>query len=80
LPAFLVPQRGSSTAADGGFLTRPDQNERLYYAVEITQLFEDENLKLQLGPLMAPVIDDVTIYYMPRAAARVLEEREVIGD
>ncbi|RMG07347.1 MAG: hypothetical protein D6731_23960 [Planctomycetota bacterium] len=69
-----------------GFKTRPapplsstEQPEEYYYSVEIAPFNKAADVD-QLGPFMPPVLDDVTIYYMPWGAARVLREEEVIDE
>lgn len=75
---YLVPARDGSPG--GGFIT--STADQYYYVVEMTPTTIDEldPDELGRGPLMSPVLDDVVILYAPWSAARVVSEREVIGD
>ena len=80
---FLLEGRGTTTG-DLGFKTRPaptgtDPPEEYYYSVEIAPFNSAADVD-QLGPFMPPILDDVTIYYMPWGAARVINEQEVVYD
>jgi hypothetical protein len=65
LNSYLVPSR---TGNLGGFLTK-GTSEWYLYAIELSPTTDDQG-----GPRMTPVIDDVTITYMPWDCLTVLEE------
>jgi hypothetical protein len=80
---FMLPGRGqrAGSVAPTGFLTKATSSgqltEQYNYAVEILPLSTGDPNQ-QNGPLMAPVVDDVTIVYMPWATATVIQEEEVV--
>lgn len=85
--AFTLPARGATTTSKDpmGFRTRPAPlgssatgPERYYYALEIAPPTNAENP--QTGPRMFPVIDDITIFYIPGDTPRVLHEALVVHD
>lgn len=80
---FMLPGRGqrAGAVAPTGFLTKGTSSgqltEQYNYAVEILPIPSADNSQLN-GPTMAPVVDDVTIVYMPWATATVIQEEEVV--
>jgi hypothetical protein len=69
----VVPDRDGTTIG-GGFLAWGGGAETYNYAIEILATGDT----LLSGPRMAPVIDDVTVTYMPWDTAIVIEEEEVV--
>jgi hypothetical protein len=76
---FLVPSRDG---ADRGFLTQGKPQgmapELYFYALEITPAkLKDEADENQIGPRMAPVVDDVSVVYAPWGGTEVVQEDEI---
>jgi hypothetical protein len=73
---YVVPARSSTatTPVYVGFQTLPGEQEN--YAIAITPTTDSS--ASQMGPRMAPVVDDVTVNYVPMRNVIVLEEEEEI--